>query len=296
MANFYDQLKKMRTAQGFIAALDQSGGSTPKALREYGIEEDAYQTEAEMYDLVHQMRSRIISNEAFDERIIGAILFEATMERKVEGQPTATYLWEQKRIVPFLKVDQGMEKERDGVQLMKPMDRLDHLLQRAKQEGIFGTKMRSVIHKASIEGVKAVVAQQFEYARRICAVGLVPIVEPEVDIKSPTKAEAEKLLREAIVEQLDQLEENELVMLKLSLPSQPGYYEACRAHPNVVRVVALSGGYDREEANAQLSKNSKIIASFSRALLEGLTAQQSDEEFTKTLDASIESIYRASLT
>jgi len=296
MAMFDDQLKKVREGSGFIAALDQSGGSTPKALREYGIPDDAYDDEATMFDLVHQMRSRIISNPAFDHRILGAILFEATMERQVEGMQTAAYLWKQKQIVPFLKVDQGMEKERDGVQLMKEMDRLEHLLKRANEEGVFGTKMRSVVKEANPAGIKAIVSQQFDYAHRICAAGLVPIIEPEVDINSPTKGEAEKLLRDEILSHLDGLDEKELVMLKLSLPNEPGFYEPCRIHKNVVRVVALSGGYDRHEANVLLAKNPKIIASFSRALLEGLTAQQSDEEFTAVLNDSIESIYQASVT
>lgn len=297
MAEFEDQLKKMRDGSGFIAALDQSGGSTPKALKDYGIEEDAYSGEQEMFDLVHRMRSRIILNPAFNgKRILGAILFEATMDREVGGLPTARYLWQEKRIVPFLKVDQGMEGEAAGVQLMKEMTRLDELLGRARRAGIFGTKMRSVIHDANPEGIRAIVAQQFEYARRIIAVGLVPIVEPEVDIHSPRKAEAENLLRDALLRELDGLGGDERVIFKLSLPSEAGFYDACREHSNVVRVVALSGGYERDEANAILARNPKIIASFSRALLEGLNARQSEEAFTTMLDNSIESIYQASLT
>lgn len=297
MSDFDEQLKKMREGSGFIAALDQSGGSTPKALSQYGVPESAYSSKDEMFDLVHRMRSRIISNSVFNgNRILGAILFEATMEREVEGRPTADYLWRKKKIVPFLKVDMGMEKERDGVQLMKDISNLDDLLERGNKHGIFGTKMRSVVHQADAAGVEAIVAQQFEYARRISAAGLVPIIEPEVDIHSPQKGEAERLLRESLLRHLDLLGEQQHVIFKLSLPNEPGFYEPCRTHPNVVRIVALSGGYTRDEANALLAKNPKVIASFSRALLEGLQADQSDEEFTATLDRSIDSIYQASLT
>lgn len=297
MSDFDDQLNQMRDGKGFIAALDQSGGSTPKALRQYGIPESAYSNQDEMFDLVHQMRSRIISNSAFNgNRILGAILFEMTMEREVNGQPTARYLWREKEVVPFLKVDRGMEGERDGVQVMKEITDLDDLLRRANEHGIFGTKMRSVIHRADKTGVEAIVAQQFEYARRIIAAGLVPIIEPEVDIHAPDKPEAENLLRDALLRHLGSLGEKQHVIFKLTLPTEPGLYEPCRTHPNVVRVVALSGGYTRDEANGLLAKNHNVIASFSRALLEGLTAEQSDEAFTATLDQSIESIYQASIT
>lgn len=297
MSDFENQLTRMRADRGFIAALDQSGGSTPKALRDYGVPESSYTSEEEMFDLVHQMRSRIITNPAFNrERILGAILFEATMNGKIEGEPTAAYIWKKKGIVPFLKVDEGMEEEQDGAQVMKEMSRLDELLRRAKSEGVFGTKMRSVIHRADAAGVEAVVSQQFDYARRICAAGLVPIVEPEVSIKAPDKAKAETLLRDALVRHLDTLKPSEKIMLKLTLPSEAGLYEPCRTHPQVVRVVALSGGYDRDEANSLLARNPHIIASFSRALLEGLSAEQSDEAFTTRLDESIESIYQASIT
>ncbi len=291
-----EQLTKVREGKGFIAALDQSGGSTPKALKLYGIDESQYSGEDEMFKLVHQMRSRIISSPVFTgERIVGAILFEKTMDGQIGGVPTATYLWEKKQIVPFLKVDKGLADEKNGVQVMKPMPELEALLIKAKAGGIFGTKMRSVIKLANPEGVKAVVEQQFDIAKQIIARGLVPIVEPEVDINSPEKTQAEELLRAEILKQLDGLEEQKFIMLKLTLPDTPGFYQTLVDHPSVLKVVALSGGYSREEANAKLAQNTSLIASFSRALTEGLNANQSDEEFNKTLDESIESIYRASV-
>lgn len=291
-----DQLTKIREGKGFIAALDQSGGSTPKALKLYGIDEDQYSGEDEMFKLVHQMRSRVISSPVFTgERIVGAILFEKTMDEQIVGVPTATYLWEKKQVVPFLKVDKGLAEEQNGVQVMKPMPDLDSLLNRAKDAGIFGTKMRSVIKLANPEGVKAVVKQQFDIAKQIISHGLVPIVEPEVDINSLEKAQAEELLRAEILKQLDGLEEQKFIMLKLTLPDTPGFYQTLVDHPNVLKVVALSGGYSREEANKKLTQNPSLIASFSRALTEGLNANQNDEEFNKTLDESIESIYRASV-
>ena len=291
------QLEKMRTAAGFIAALDQSGGSTPKALGIYGIGEDAWSSDEEMFDIVHQMRSRIITSPVFNgQRILGAILFENTMDRMIEGQATANYLWDVKNVVPILKVDKGLAEERDGVQLMKPMPDLDALLARAKSKDIFGTKMRSVIKQANADGVGAVVRQQFEVARQIVAAGLVPIIEPEVDIHCPDKAEAEDLLRTALVDELNALAPDQLVILKLTLPEVDNHYANCIAHPNVVRVVALSGGYSREEANTRLARNNGMVASFSRALSQGLNAQQSDEEFNTMLDASIESIFQASST
>lgn len=290
-----DQLEKIKNGQGFIAALDQSGGSTPKALKLYGIEENEYSSEEEMFDLVHAMRSRIITSPAFSgERILGAILFEMTMDRKVEGIPTAAYLWDRKQVVPFLKVDKGLADEENGVQLMKPMPELGALLDRAVQAGIFGTKMRSVIKLANPEGITAVVSQQFEVAKQIISKGLVPIVEPEVDINSPEKTEAEELLKKEILSSLDGLAANEVIMLKLTLPSSAGFYQELVDHPKVVRVVALSGGYTREEANAKLAENAGVVASFSRALTEGLSKVQTDDEFNRTLDASIESIYQAS--
>lgn len=291
-----DQLTKVREGKGFIAALDQSGGSTPKALKLYGVDESEYSSEEQMFDLVHAMRSRIITSPVFTgERIVGAILFEMTMERQIEGLPTATYLWEKKQVVPFLKVDKGLADEQNGVQMMKPMPELDILLIKAKAGAIFGTKMRSVIKLANSEGIQAVVDQQFDVAKQILAHGLVPIVEPEVDINSPEKAQAEELLRASILKHLDSLEEHQVVMLKLTLPDTAGFYQTLVDHPNVLKIVALSGGYSRDEANEKLSQNSGLIASFSRALTEGLSAKQSDEEFNKTLDASIESIYRASV-
>ncbi len=291
------QLDKIRNEPGFIAALDQSGGSTPKALANYGVDASAYTNDDEMFDVIHQMRSRIMTSPAFNgDRIMGAILFENTMEREVEGQPTADYLWNVKRVVPFLKVDQGLADESHGAQVMKPMPDLDALLDRARQKNLFGTKMRSVIKGANADGVNAVVDQQFEVGRRIVAAGLVPIIEPEVDIKSPEKAAIEDLLKTAILTHLDQLGDGELVMLKLTLPENDNFYRDCIEHPNVLKVVALSGGYSREEANARLERQNGMVASFSRALTEGLSAQQSDDEFNAMLDASIESIYQASRT
>lgn len=297
MSDFDKQLEKMASAPGFIAALDQSGGSTPKALRLYGVEEDAWSNEEEMFDLVHQMRTRIITSPAFTgERILAAILFENTMDREIEGKPTAEYLWDDKRVVPILKVDKGLADEDNGVQMMKPMPHLDELLARAKDNGIFGTKMRSVIKQANSAGITDVVRQQFEFARRIIAAGLVPIVEPEVDIHCPDKADAEALLKQAILEELNTLDEKQRVMLKLTLPEEKNFYGDLIAHPNTLRVVALSGGYSREEANQRLAEQNGMVASFSRALTEGLSKQQSDEEFNKMLDASIQSIYDASNT
>lgn len=297
MSNYDLQLEKIKNKDGFIAALDQSGGSTPKALRLYGIPEDAWSNDEEMFTIVHEMRTRIMTSPAFTgERILAAILFENTMDREVRGLPTAQYLWEKKSIVPILKVDKGLAEEKDGVQLMKPIPGLDALLAKAKSKGIFGTKMRSVIKQADAGGIAAITAQQFEIGRQICATGLVPIIEPEVDIHCPDKAAAEALLHDAIMKELDQLGPDRLVMLKLTLPEQDNLYQDAVAHPNVVRVVALSGGYSREEANARLSRNHGVVASFSRALTEGLKAQQSDEEFNALLDASIESIYQASKT
>jgi fructose-bisphosphate aldolase class I len=291
------QLEKIRTQPGFIAALDQSGGSTPKALKLYGIEESKYKSEAEMYDLVHQMRARIVESPSFNgERILGAILFENTMDRKIGGKPSAQYLWEKKRVVPFLKVDKGLADEKDGVQVMKPISGLDDLLARANANGIFGTKMRSVIKLANKAGIQAVVDQQFEVGKRILAAGLTPIIEPEVDIKSPEKPECEKLLKAALLGQLNKLGPNEKVMLKLTLPSADDFYTDIIKHKNVLRVVALSGGYSRQEANQRLARNHGMVASFSRALTEGLTAQQSDAAFNKALDEAVESIYQASKT
>ncbi|HEX5787182.1 MAG TPA: fructose bisphosphate aldolase [Woeseiaceae bacterium] len=296
MSNFKKQMDKMRTARGFIAALDQSGGSTPKALRLYGIGEDAWSGEAEMYDMVHKMRTRIITAPAFNgERILGAILFENTMDREIEGQPTASYLWDVKKIVPFLKVDKGLDAENQGVQLMKPMPDLAELLGKAKKNGVFGTKMRSVIKAANPKGIASIVDQQFDIGRQIVAAGFVPIIEPEVDIHCPDKAEAETILHRSLIAHLDKLDDQS-VMLKLTLPEKDNLYKDCIAHANVVRVVALSGGYSREDANERLARNNGMVASFSRALSEGLSAQQSDEEFNAMLDASIQSIYDASIT
>jgi fructose-bisphosphate aldolase, class I len=297
MSNFEQQKAKFRSQAGFIAALDQSGGSTPKALKLYGIAESAYSGDAQMMDLIHAMRTRIITSPSFNgDRVLAAILFENTMDREVEGRPTADYLWAVKRVVPILKVDKGLQDEADGVQLMKPMPGLDGLLARARAKGIFGTKMRSVIKQASPSGIKAVVAQQFEVAKQIIAAGLVPIIEPEVDIKCPDKAGAEDLLKAAILAQLDQLPEGQLVMLKLTIPTKDNLYADCIRHPRVLKVVALSGGYSRAEANEKLARQHGMVASFSRALTEGLTAQQSDAEFDQALDAAIESIYQASKT
>ena len=290
-------LEKMRSAPGFIAALDQSGGSTPKALRLYGIEESEYSGDAQMYDLIHRMRTRIITSPAFTgDRILGAILFEMTMDRQVDGVGTAEYLWTTKRIVPFVKVDKGLADPVDGAQVMKPMPELDALLARALGHGVFGTKMRSVIAGANAAGVDAVVTQQFEVGRQILSAGLMPIIEPEVDIHCPDKAAAEALLRDGITAQLDSLPESEQVMLKLTIPTIDDFYAPLIAHPRVLRVVALSGGYSRDEANALLARNHGMVASFSRALSEGLSAQQTDAEFTAELDSSIASIYAASNT
>lgn len=292
-----EQLEKVRNGQGFIAALDQSGGSTPKALKLYGIEEDAYSGDDAMFDLIHQMRSRIITSPSFGgDRVLGAILFEQTMDRQIDGVDTAEYLWTRKQIVPFLKVDKGLEAEADGAQVMKPIGDLADLLARATAKGVFGTKMRSVIKLADPAGVRAVVDQQFAIGREIVAAGLVPIIEPEIDIHSPQKAEAEELLQSAILGQLDTLGADELVMLKLTLPEADGFYQALVDHPNVVRVVALSGGYTRQDANDRLARNPGVIASFSRALTEGLSAQQSDEEFDAMLDSSVKGIFEASIT
>jgi len=292
-----EQLQKMKTHPGFIAALDQSGGSTPGALRLYGIKEGAWSNEDEMFAIVHQMRTRIITSPSFTgERILAAILFENTMDRDIERQPTADYLWNVKRVVPFLKVDQGLAAEKEGVQLMRPMPALAALLAKAKAKGIFGTKMRSVIKQANAASIKDIVRQQFDVAAQISAAGLVPIIEPEVDIHCPDKAEAEEVLRAALLEELNALPVDQLVMLKLTLPEHDDCYAACVRHPNVVRVVALSGGYTRDEANRRLRRNHGVVASFSRALVEGLTAQQSDAEFNAMLDAFAQSIFEASNT
>ena len=291
------QLQQMKSHPGFIAALDQSGGSTPGALRLYGIKEGAWSNEDEMFAIVHEMRTRMITTHAFNgERIIGAILFENTMDREINGQPTANYLWNVKGVVPFLKVDKGLDAEKDGVQLMKPMPALDQLLEKAKSKRIFGTKMRSVIKQANAAGIKDIVNQQFELAAQIIAAGLMPIVEPEVDIHCPEKAKAEGLLKAAILEKLNELPQGQLVMLKLTLPEQNNFYADFVKHPKVLRVVALSGGYSRDEANNRLRRNHGVVASFSRALAEGLSAQQSADEFNATLDKSIQSIYQASNT
>ena len=297
MTTFNQQLDKIRNEPGFIAALDQSGGSTPKALANYGISADAFSNDDEMFDLIHAMRTRIMTSPAFNgDRIMGAILFENTMDREVEGQGSADYLWQSKRVVPFLKVDKGLADEQDGAQVMKPMPGLDELLQRARQKNIFGTKMRSVIKTANPAGVDAVVAQQFEIGRQIVDAGLVPIIEPEVDINSAEKTATEELLKTALLSHLDQLDEGQLVMLKLTLPEQDNFYAACIEHPSVLKVVALSGGYSRDEANERLARQNGMVASFSRALTEGLSAAQSDDDFNRMLDASIESIFRASCT
>jgi fructose-bisphosphate aldolase class I len=292
-----EQFERVRTGEGFIAALDQSGGSTPKALKLYGIDESTYSGDDEMFGLMHQMRSRMITSPGFNgDRVLGAILFEGTMDREIEGRGSADYLWSVKRVVPFLKVDKGLVDEADGVQVMKPMPGLDDLLARARDKGVFGTKMRSVIKHADAAGINAVVAQQFEVGRQILAAGLMPIIEPEVDINSPTKQEAEALLKSAILAQLDQQPADQPVMLKLTLPSIDDFYLDLVQHPRVLRVVALSGGYSRDDANARLARNHGVIASFSRALTEGLSAQQSDDEFNGTIDAAIASIFAASRT
>ncbi|MGA0079500.1 MAG: fructose bisphosphate aldolase [Candidatus Nanopelagicus sp.] len=290
------QLAQMKSGKGFIAALDQSGGSTPKALSLYGIEPNTYSGEAAMFDLVHQMRSRIIKSPSFtSERVIGVILFEMTMDRQIDGLGSAEFLWQKKNIVPFLKVDNGLADEVDGAQVMKPIPELDARLTSAISHGVFGTKMRSVIKQANAVGVKAVVEQQFEIGKQICAKGLVPIIEPEVDIKCPDKAAAEDLLLAELVKHLDKLGDDQNVMLKLTLPEKAGLYTPLTNHPRVVRVVALSGGYSRDHANEVLAKNPKVIASFSRALSEGLTAQQTDSEFDGMIDKTIQAIYEASI-
>jgi fructose-bisphosphate aldolase class I len=292
-----EQMQKMKTQPGFVAALDQSGGSTPHALALYGIKDHAWKDDDEMFELVHHMRTRVITSPSFTgERILGAILFEDTMDRDIEGQPTADYLWNVKRIVPFLKVDKGLQPEKDGVQLMKPMPELAPLLDKAKTKHIFGTKMRSVIQRANPAAIQNVVQQQFEVAGRIIDTGLVPIIEPEVDIHCPQKARAESLLKEALLEKLNGLPAGQQVLLKLTLPEQADFYADCVRHPKVVRVLALSGGYTQEEADARLRKNHGVVASFSRALLEGLSVHQTDAEFNATLKASIQRIYEASIT
>ena len=292
-----DQLDRMRNGKGFIAALDQSGGSTPKALRLYGIEESSYSGDEQMFDLIHAMRTRMIKSPAFDgRRVLGAILFEGTMDREIDGVGSAQYLWERKQVIPFLKVDKGLADEADGVQIMKPMPDLDALLARGRDKGIFGTKMRSVIKSANASGIESVVAQQFAVGRQILAAGLVPIIEPEVDINSPTKGEAEVILKKSILAELDRQPASQPVMLKLTLPEEDDFYLDLVKHPSVLRVVALSGGYSRDESNARLARNHGVIASFSRALTEGLSAQQSEPEFDSLLDSTIEGIYRASIT
>lgn len=296
MSLYQDQLAQVRSRKGFIAALDQSGGSTPKALKLYGVEESAYANEAEMFNLVHAMRTRIIKSPVFtSERILGVILFEMTMDRQIDGLGSAEFLWQKKGIVPFLKVDNGLADEVDGAQMMKPIPQLPDRIKSALSHGVFGTKMRSVIKLANQKGIDAVVAQQFEFGKQILDGGLMPIIEPEVDIKSPEKEKCEELLRSAIIKELDRLNENQQVMLKLTLPTQVNFYKSLVAHPRVLRVVALSGGYSREGANAMLAQNDGVIASFSRALTEGLSAQQSDTEFDQVLDGAIESIYQASI-
>jgi fructose-bisphosphate aldolase class I len=297
VSTFTEQQDRVRTEAGFIAALDQSGGSTPKALKQYGIAEGAWSNEDQMFDLVHAMRARLITSPVFDgNRILGAILFEGTMDRDIEGIPTATYLWKKKRVVPFLKIDKGLADLADGVQLMKPMPGLDKLLERAREKGVFGTKERSLIKEANPAGIAAVVRQQFEVAKQVLAKGLVPIIEPEVDIKCPQKAKAEELLLEDILAELDRLGPQERVMLKLTLPEKDDFYRPCIRHAKVLKVVALSGGYSRDEANRRLARNHGMVASFSRALVEGLAAQQSEKEFNAMLDEAIESIFQASMT
>jgi fructose-bisphosphate aldolase class I len=292
-----EQLEKVRAGKGFIAALDQSGGSTPKALKLYGIGEDQYEGEEQMFDRIHEMRTRIIKSASFGgDRILGAILFEGTMDRQIDGQDSADFLWEHKGVVPFLKVDKGLADAVDGVQVMKPIGNLDDLLARANAKHIFGTKMRSVVQLADPKGIEAIADQQFAVGQQILDAGLVPILEPEVDIKSPQKAEAEVLLRDALVQRLDAVPDGQQVMFKLTLPSTDGFYSDLVAHPKVLRVVALSGGYSRAEANEKLARNPGVVASFSRALTEGLSADQSDDDFDATLDSTIKSIYEASIT
>ena len=291
-----EQWEKIRLGDGFIAALDQSGGSTPKALKLYGIGEDRYSNEAEMFDLIHRMRVRIITSPAFNgDRIIGAILFEGTLDRDIEGRGAADYLWAVKRVVPFLKIDKGLEAEADGVQPMKPMPGLERLLARARDKGIFGTKERSVIKQADGKGIEAVVRQQSDVAAQVLQAGLVPIIEPEVDIHCPDKPRAERLLREGLLERVDRLPHDQVVMLKLTLPGEDNFYRPLVEHPRVLKVVALSGGYSREEANARLARNQGVVASFSRALTEGLRDDQTDEDFNAMLDTAVRSIYAASV-
>jgi len=292
-----EQLTRMREGKGFIAALDQSGGSTPKALKLYGIDESTYSGDEQMFDLMHAMRSRMILSPAFNgDRVLGAILFEGTMDRSIEGLGSAEFLWTKKKVIPFLKVDKGLADEAEGVQMMKPMPDLDALCKKAVSKGIFGTKMRSVIKAANRKGIDAVVSQQFEVGKQIIGHGLVPIIEPEVDINIPDKTEAETLLKAALISELDKLSADQPVMLKLTIPNVDNFYAELVKHPRVVRLVALSGGYSREDANVKLSRNNGMIASFSRALAEGLFAQQSDEEFNGILDATIAGIYSASIT
>ncbi|MDX6333675.1 MAG: fructose-bisphosphate aldolase, class [Streptosporangiaceae bacterium] len=291
------QFEKIKSGRGFFAALDQSGGSTPKALAEYGVAEDRYSSDAEMFDLVHAMRTRVLTSPAFDgSRVLAAILFEQTMDRDVSGVPTAQYLWDERNVVPFLKVDKGLAAEQDDVQLMKPIGTLDDLLERAQRHQIFGTKMRSVIKDANETGIAAIVDQQFGYASRIMSAGLVPIIEPEVSISSPHKEQAETMLRDAIAKHVGALPQDATVMLKITIPAQPGLYGELASDPRVLQVVALSGGYSRDEACALLARDPTLIASFSRALLEGLTESQTDEEFNAQLERSIEQIYQASVT
>ncbi len=292
-----EMLSQMKSGKGFIAALDQSGGSTPKALKLYGLDETSYSNESEMFDRIHEMRTRLITSPAFSgERVIGAILFEMTMDRSIDGLGSAEYLWQRKHVVPFLKVDNGLADEVDGVQLMKPIPQLGAKIESANRHGVFGTKMRSVINLANSSGIRSIVAQQFEFGKEIIAGGLVPIIEPEVNIKSAEKQEAEVILKQELLEFVSSLSADQNIMLKLSLPTEADLYKELVVHPRVVRVVALSGGYSRDEANALLSRNHGVIASFSRALTEGLTAQQSDSEFNAALDRTIQSIYEASLT
>ncbi|MFP6781721.1 MAG: fructose bisphosphate aldolase [Gammaproteobacteria bacterium] len=297
VGKFEDQVQKIKSGNGFIAALDQSGGSTPKALAQYGVTDDAWSNDDEMFGVVHAMRTRIVTSPSFNgDNILGAILFENTMDRAIDGKSSPDYLWDVKGVAPFLKIDKGLADESDGVQLMKPNPGLDALLRKAKSKSIFGTKMRSVIKQASPSGIQAVVDQQFEVGRQILDAGLVPIIEQEVDIHCPNKADAEQLLKPALINALNALGSGELVMLKLTLPESDNFYSECVAHPKVLKVVALSGGYSRDEANGRLSRNNGVIASFSRALVEGLNAQQSDDEFNDMLGASVASICAASIT
>lgn len=292
-----DQLDKVRTQDGFIAALDQSGGSTPKALRLYGVGEDAYTGDDEMFDVVHAMRTRIVTSPVFNgDRILGAILFENTLDRNIGGMNSARYLWEKKNVAPFLKVDKGLAPVDDGVQVMNPIPNLLELLDKANSRSVFGTKMRSVIKSADAAGIERVVGQQFEIGRQIVAAGLMPIIEPEIDIHAPDKREAEDLLKGQLLAHLNDLSVGELVMFKLTLPEEPGLYQGCLEHPNLLKLVALSGGYSREEANRRLAENPGMVASFSRALTEGLNARQTDDAFNAMLDASIQTIFDASCT